>query len=116
MPIQDHSAQLDYVKGDNELTASNSRAQNFPEVTLIRICNLIISPKNLHTDKDMRRRNHLISCLDYLSYKWKHHHQSQEDEIMTPNHSQKKWNSGEHSSKATKGFKKLLFFGRKSRK
>ncbi|XP_061367203.1 COP1-interacting protein 7 [Gastrolobium bilobum] len=34
--------------------------------------------------------------------------------MLEPNHSRKKWNSDEDSSKAAKGFRKLLFFGRKS--
>ncbi|CAL0326572.1 unnamed protein product [Lupinus luteus] len=37
------------------------------------------------------------------------------DQLMPePVYSRKKWNSGEDSSKAAKGFRKLLFFGRKS--
>ncbi|XP_054812872.1 COP1-interacting protein 7 [Prosopis cineraria] len=34
--------------------------------------------------------------------------------MSEPVHSRKKWNSGEDSSKAAKGFRKLLFFGTKS--
>ncbi|KAK7244347.1 hypothetical protein RIF29_39167 [Crotalaria pallida] len=34
--------------------------------------------------------------------------------MQEPVYSRKKWNSGEDSSKAAKGFRKLLFFGRKS--
>ncbi|KAL6999474.1 COP1-interacting protein 7 [Sarracenia purpurea var. burkii] len=40
-----------------------------------------------------------------------------QDDGMAPDpiHSRKKWNPGENSPKATKGFRKLLLFGRKSR-
>ncbi|MBA0603004.1 hypothetical protein Gorai_003164 [Gossypium raimondii] len=36
-------------------------------------------------------------------------------EMEPPVHSRKKWNNGENSSKASKGFRKLLFFGKRTR-
>ncbi|XP_058218322.1 COP1-interacting protein 7 isoform X3 [Rhododendron vialii] len=115
MPIQDHSAQLDYVKGDNHSTASNGRAQFSPEVTVhffpsspkkaLSTATLPIGKNNVAKEQfDISPGLTVIQVAT----------PPPEDEMTTLNHSRKKWNSGEHSPKAMKGFKKLLFFGRKN--
>lgn len=115
MPIQDHPDQLEYVKGDNaSKTASNGRAYFSPEVTVHFFPS---SPKKalnaavVHIDENnvVNKQFSVSPGISVVQVA------TPQDETTAPNPSRKKWNSGEHSPKAVKGFRKLLFFGRKTR-
>lgn len=128
IPIQDHSAQLDNLKGDSEVTSkaspvledvtvSNGHVQFVPEVT---IHPLPPSPKKafnstaLHIDED-GEANEKFSVSPEISVVEMSTPPPNDKMAPEPIHSRKKWNSDENSPKATKGFRKLLLFGRKTR-
>ncbi|KAI8005548.1 COP1-interacting protein 7 [Camellia lanceoleosa] len=126
--IQDHSAQLDDLKGDSEVTSkaspaledmtvSNGHVQFVPEVT---IHPLPPSPKKalnstaLHIDED-GEANEIFFVSPEISIVEMSTPPPKDKMAPEPIHSRKKWNSDENSPKATKGFRKLLLFGRKTR-
>ncbi|CAL5405066.1 unnamed protein product [Camellia sinensis] len=128
IPIQDHSAQLDNLKGDNEVTSkaspvledvtvSNGYVQLVPEVTIHR---LPPSPKKalystaLYIDED-GEGNENFSVSPEISVVEMSTPPPNDKMGPEPIHSKKKWNSDENSPEATKGFRKLLLFGRKTR-
>ncbi|CAL5402511.1 unnamed protein product [Camellia sinensis] len=126
IPVQDHSAQLDNLKGDNEVTSkaspvledmtvSNGYVQFVPEVH-----RLPPSPKKalystaLHIDED-GEGNENFSVSPEISVVEMSTPPPNDRMAPEPIHSQKKWNSDENSPEATKGFRKLLLFGWKTR-
>ncbi|KAF5948992.1 hypothetical protein HYC85_014949 [Camellia sinensis] len=128
IPVQDHAAQLDNLKGDNEVTSkaspvledmtvSNGYVQFVPEVTIHR---LPPSPKKalystaLHIDED-GEGNENFSVSPEISVVEMSTPTPNDKMAPEPIHSQKKWNSDENSPEATKGFRKLLLFGWKTR-
>ncbi|GFZ04822.1 COP1-interacting protein 7 [Actinidia rufa] len=127
VPVQDHSSQMDCVNCDNEVTskaspvledttASNGNVQFVPEVI---VHPFPPSPKKAlrvitsHIDEG-GVTNEIFSVSAEISVVQM---STPPDDKMAPEtiHSRKKWNSDENSPKATKGFRKLLLFGRKSR-
>ncbi|KAA8523865.1 hypothetical protein F0562_010288 [Nyssa sinensis] len=128
MPSENHSAQLDNLKGDdNEViskeslvlhedkTSSNDHGEYIPSmaVHLPASPNKALYSTALNNDEDGLGNENFpvsseISVVEVST--------PPPDHEMSPelSHSRKKWNNGENSPKA-KGFRKLLLFGRKSR-
>ncbi|KAI9078898.1 hypothetical protein K1719_039168 [Acacia pycnantha] len=114
-PNQGHTFGRNLSKGEVLDKVSSAPREDKPEDTN----DVIINPKAASPNKTLTPS---MSAVDSKVY-----HKSHENypaspknsgiEISTPPepvHSRKKWNSGEDSSKAAKGFRKLLFFGRRS--
>ncbi|PSS16202.1 Dentin sialoprotein [Actinidia chinensis var. chinensis] len=127
VPIQDHSSQMDCVNCDNEVTskaspvledttASNGNVRFVPEVIVhpfppspTKALSFSASPID-----EGGVTNEIFSVSPEISVVQM---STPPDDEMAPEtiHSRKKWNSDENSPKVTKGFRKLLLFGRKSR-
>ncbi|GFS34610.1 microtubule-associated protein 65-9 [Actinidia rufa] len=127
VPIQDHSSQMDCVNCDNEVTskaspvledttASNGNVRFVPEVIVhpfppspTKALSFSASPID-----EGGVTNEIFSVSPEISVVQM---STPPDDEMAPVtiHSRKKWNSDENSPKVTKGFRKLLLFGRKSR-
>lgn len=124
MPSKDLSAQKDHLVGN----ADHGLAKESP--VLIEHNSKQVPEISLHPSLPSPNKESIVSAMnieengattDYIPAS----SEISEIEIsttppsdeMTPEgiHSRKKWNSDENSPKATKGFRKLLLFGRKSR-
>lgn len=126
VPTEDHSARLDYLKGNinraseaslvlpEDKTVSDIHVQVVPEITahpLPASANKSSNTALNIEDRSAANKNFHVST------------EISEIEISTPPpsnvlspepvHSRKKWDNVEDSPKATKGFRKLLLFGRK---
>ncbi|CBI20342.3 unnamed protein product, partial [Vitis vinifera] len=90
VPTEDHSARLDYLK------ASANKSSN----TALNIEDRSAANKNFHVSTE-------ISEIEIST--------PPPSNVLSPEpvHSRKKWDNVEDSPKATKGFRKLLLFGRK---
>uniref|UniRef100_A0A5B7BGE5 COP1-interacting protein 7 n=1 Tax=Davidia involucrata TaxID=16924 RepID=A0A5B7BGE5_DAVIN len=129
MPTENHSSQLDYLKGDdNEVTSktslvlhedntvSNDHGEYIPSMAVHPLPaspNKALNSTALNDDEDSLGNENFpvsseISVVEIST--------PPPNNEMSPEqiHSRKKWNNGEISPKA-KGFRKLLLFGRKSR-
>ncbi|XP_052207677.1 COP1-interacting protein 7 isoform X2 [Diospyros lotus] len=119
MPIKDHSAQLDHLKGDDQLTSvaspvvkdmtlSNEHVQFVPEA------GIQLSPPAPNKASDsiaLRVAEDGVANEKFCV--------SPEASLVgmstpPPTHSRKKWNNDESSPKVSKGLRKLLFFARKN--
>lgn len=126
VPTEDHSARLDYLKGNinraseaslvlpEDKTVSDIHVKLVPEITahpLPASANKSSNTALNIEDRSAANKNFHVST------------EISEIEISTPPpsnvlspepvHSRKKWDNVEDSPKATKGFRKLLLFGRK---
>ncbi|OMP04634.1 hypothetical protein COLO4_09442 [Corchorus olitorius] len=127
MITEDKPVQIDHVKGDEEVTRASivvSEDKSAPEVFNEDIPETTVHPLPPAPVKTVKFANVNIEENDAKKEKYVSSRVS-EIEISTPPpndgmnmepvHSRKKWSNDETSPKAAKGFRKLLFFGRKSR-
>ncbi|KAE8681073.1 COP1-interacting protein 7, putative isoform 1 [Hibiscus syriacus] len=120
--------QIDHVKGDEEFTMEASKVVSedniAPEEFGKDIPETTVHPAPPVPVKSVRFSTVNIEGIDTMNEKFQSHRVS-EIEISTPPpndtmdkelmHSRKKWNNDESPPKVAKGFRKLLFFGRKSK-
>ncbi|XP_021287750.1 uncharacterized protein LOC110419161 [Herrania umbratica] len=124
---EDKPVQLDHVKGDEELTKAStvvSEDKRAPEDFVEDIPEMTVHPLPPPPVKTVKFATVNIEGNGGMNEKFLSPRIS-EIEISTPPpndgmnaepvHSRKKWNNDETSPKAAKGFRKLLFFGRKNR-
>ncbi|EOY12861.1 COP1-interacting protein 7, putative isoform 2 [Theobroma cacao] len=127
MLTEDKPVQLDHVKGDEELTKAStvvSEDKRAPEDFVEDIPEMTVHPLPPLPVKTVKFATVNIEGNGGMNEKFLSPRIS-EIEISTPPpndgmntepvHSRKKWNDDETSPKAAKGFRKLLFFGRKNR-
>ncbi|XWS27977.1 hypothetical protein CRYUN_Cryun25bG0026600 [Craigia yunnanensis] len=127
MLTEDKLVQLGHVKSDEEFTKASTIAsedKRAPEDFAEDIPEMTVHPLPPFPNKTVKFSTVNIEGNSAMNEKYLSRRIS-EIEISTPPlndgmdtepvHSRKKWNNDENSPKAAKGFRKLLFFGRKSR-
>ena len=126
-PTEDHSAQLDYSKGN--INQASEESQILPEDKAVTDIHVKLVPEITahHLPASANKSSNTALNNEFHSAANKNFPAAteiSEIEISTPPpsnvlspepvHSRKKWDNAEISPKATKGFRKLLLFGRKS--
>ncbi|XVF70353.1 hypothetical protein PTKIN_Ptkin11bG0155200 [Pterospermum kingtungense] len=124
---EDKQEQLGHVKGDEEFTkastvvsedktAPEASAEDIPETTVLPLPPLptktvTFATENIEGNGTMNEE-HMSPSISEIEISTPPPNDGMDTESV---HSRKKWNDDGNSPKAAKGFRKLLFFGKKSK-